>query len=43
VQINQGQAAYLLTVGTIVITFFTRWHPLYLIAVGGALGVLGFI
>ena len=42
-QINQSQAAYLLTVGTIAITFFTRWHPLYLIAIGGALGVLGFI
>ncbi|MEY3799076.1 MAG: hypothetical protein RLZZ406_377 [Pseudomonadota bacterium] len=42
-QINQSQAAYLLTIGTIAITFFTRWHPLYLIAIGGALGVLGFI
>ena len=42
-QINQSQAAYLLTIGTIAITFFTRWHPLYLIAMGGALGVLGFI
>jgi chromate transporter len=42
-QINQSLAAYLLTIGTITITFFTRWHPLYLIAIGGALGVLGFI
>ncbi len=42
-QINQSLAAYLLTIGTIAITFFTRWHPLYLIAIGGALGVLGFI
>jgi chromate transporter len=42
-QINQGLTAYLLTIGTIAITFFTRWHPLYLIAIGGALGVLGFI
>ncbi len=42
-QINSGTAAYLLTIGTIVITVFTRWHPLYLIAIGGALGVLGFI
>jgi chromate transporter len=42
-QINQSLAAYLLTIGTIIITFFTRWHPLYLIAIGGALGVLGFI
>lgn len=42
-QINQSLAAYLLTIGTIAITFFTRWHPLYLIAIGGALGVFGFI
>jgi chromate transporter len=42
-QINQSLAAYLLTISTITITFFTRWHPLYLIAIGGALGVLGFI
>ena len=42
-QINQGKTAYLLTIGTIAITFFTRWHPLYLIAIGGALGVFGFI
>jgi chromate transporter len=42
-QINHSLAAYLLTIGTIAITFFTRWHPLYLIAIGGALGVLGFI
>ena len=42
-QINQSTAAYLLTIGTIAITFFTRWHPLYLIAIGALLGVLGFI
>ena len=42
-QINTGAAAYLLTMGTIAITLFTRWHPLYLIAIGGALGILGFI
>jgi chromate transporter len=42
-QINQSLAAYLLAISTITITFFTRWHPLYLIAIGGALGVLGFI
>jgi chromate transporter len=42
-QINHSLAAYLLTIGTIAIAFFTRWHPLYLIAIGGALGVLGFI
>jgi chromate transporter len=42
-QINTGTAAYLLTFGTIAITLFTRWHPLYLIAIGGALGILGFI
>jgi chromate transporter len=42
-QINNNIAAHLLTLGTIVITLFTRWHPLYLIAFGGVLGVLGFI
>ena len=42
-QINQSIGAYLLTIGTIAITFFTRWHPLYLIALGGVLGILGFI
>lgn len=42
-QINSSTAAYLLTLGTIAITVFTRWHPLYLIAIGGALGILGFI
>jgi chromate transporter len=42
-QINQSLAAYLLTLGTIAITLFTRWHPLYLIALGALLGVLGFI
>ena len=43
VQINHSFAAHLLTIGTIAITFFTRWHPLYLIVIGGVLGVLGFI
>ena len=42
-QINHGVAAYLLTITTIGLTLFTRWHPLYLIAIGGALGVLGLI
>lgn len=42
-QINHGLAAYLLTITTIGLTLFTRWHPLYLIAIGGVLGVLGFI
>lgn len=42
-QINQSFAANLLTVGTIAITFFTRWHPLYLIAIGALLGIFGFI
>lgn len=42
-QINQSAAAYLLTISTVTITFFTRWHPLYLIAIGALLGVLGFI
>jgi len=42
-QINHSIAAQLLTIGTIAITLFTRWHPLYLIAIGGVLGILGFI
>ena len=42
-QINHGVAAYLLTIVTIGLTLFTRWHPLYLIAIGGVLGLLGFI
>ncbi|OIM97349.1 chromate transporter [Polynucleobacter sp. QLW-P1DATA-2] len=42
-QINHSLTAYALTIGTIAIVFFTRWHPLYLIAIGALLGVLGFI
>ena len=42
-QINQSVAAYILTIATIAITVFTRWHPLYLIALGALLGILGFI
>jgi chromate transporter len=42
-QINHSVAAYILTIATIAITFFTRWHPLYLIAIGAALGLLGII
>lgn len=42
-QINHGIAAYLLTIATIGLTLFTRWHPLYLIAAGGVLGALGLI
>jgi chromate transporter len=43
IQINHSAAAYVLTLATIGFTLFTRWHPLYLIVIGGALGVLGFI
>ncbi len=43
IQINHSAAAYVLTLITIGFTLFTRWHPLYLIAIGGVLGVLGFI
>lgn len=43
IQINHSFAAYALTVVTIGFTLFTRWHPLYLIALGGALGALGLI
>jgi chromate transporter len=42
-QMNQSLAAFILTIGTISITLFTRWHPLYLIAIGGLCGLLGFI
>jgi chromate transporter len=42
-QINHSIAAYTLTVLTIGFTVFTRWHPLYFIALGAALGFLGFI
>jgi chromate transporter len=42
-QINQSAAAYILTLGTIATTLFTRWHPLYLIAIGAFLGILGLI
>ncbi len=42
-QINHSTMAYVLTIWTIAITFFTRWHPLYLIAIGALLGILGFI
>ena len=43
IQINHSAAAYVLTLTTIGFILFTRWHPLYLIVIGGALGVLGFI
>jgi len=42
-QINHSLAAYILPICTLAITVLTRWHPLYLIGMGGALGVLGFI
>lgn len=42
-QINHSIAAYALTLATIGLTVFTRWHPLYLIALGAALGLLGLI
>jgi chromate transporter len=42
-QINHSVAAYALTLATIGLTLFTRWHPLYLIALGAALGLLGLI
>ena len=43
IQINHSAEAYALTLATIGFTLFTRWHPLYLIAIGGLLGALGFI
>lgn len=42
-QINHSIAAYVLTLATIGLTVFTRWHPLYLIALGAALGLFGLI
>ena len=42
-QINHGLMAYLLSGPTIAIVLLTRWHPLYLIALGALLGGLGFI
>jgi chromate transporter len=42
-QINHDFAAYALTIATIAITVLTRWHPLYLIAIGAVLGMLGFV
>ena len=42
-QMNQSLAAYILTIGTIIVTFFTRWHPLYLVAAGAACGLIGLI
>ena len=42
-QINHSEAAYALTIATIAFTLFTRWHPLYLIALGAVLGLFGFI
>jgi chromate transporter len=42
-RINHSAAAFALTAASIAVVVFTRWHPLYLIAIGGTLGVLGFI
>jgi len=42
-QINHSIAAYTLTLFTIGFTLTTRWHPLYLIVLGGILGLLGLI
>lgn len=42
-QINHSYAAYTLSLLTIGITVFTRWHPLYLIGLGAILGGLGLI
>jgi chromate transporter len=42
-QINHSLAAFALTLLAIVVVVLTRWHPLYLIAIGGALGLLGLI
>jgi chromate transporter len=42
-QINHSYAAYGLTLLTICLTVFTRWHPLYLIVLGAIIGSMGLI
>lgn len=42
-QINHSYTAYALTLLTIGLTIFTRWHPLYLIVLGALVGGAGFI
>lgn len=42
-QINHSYAAYALTLLTIGIAVFTRWHPLYIIGFGAILGALELI
>ena len=42
-QINHSYTAYALTLLTIGLTIFTRWHPLYFIALGALLGGAGLI
>jgi chromate transporter len=42
-QITQSISALLLTLVSIAVILFTRWHPLYLIALGAVLGLLGLI
>jgi chromate transporter len=42
-QINHSVAAFALTLLAIAVILLTRWHPLYLIAIGGVLGMFGLI
>ncbi len=42
-QINTSWIAYALTIGAALIATTTRWHPLYLIALGAIWGLLGLI
>jgi chromate transporter len=42
-QINQNVAASALTLLSIAVILMTRWHPLYLIVLGGTLGILGIL
>lgn len=42
-QITQSVAALLLTLASIAAIILTRWHPLYLIALGAIMGLLGLI
>jgi chromate transporter len=41
--LDHNLSAYILTIGAIAITFFTRVHPLYLIGLGAILGSLGLV
>jgi chromate transporter len=41
--VNHGGGGYVLTLGTVGLVLRTRWHPLWLIAVGALAGVAGLV